>query len=312
MEAAGINLDTNTWLLVASIAIVGILLLFYFVPSYAPKLKVDVVGPFDMSSSQSIFSAADTLPFFTGAEATFQGFFYVVPSIRTIQVSTCDNPRDAPNCNNGVYEICTCSAATCANCAHPGYTTLFTIGGNVSFEVMTAPDASRQGRATAQLVINTFTGTTITIETLQLPPIEYQKWVMITVAREGRRFDVYYNDTLVHSEKTQNMFVNTPLLGTDAGSTSVTGMLVLASMIKTRLTSLDVSQKYKELADTRGTPNVNIPEVANNTAGLLPSVSYPTLGIPSIGVNLCPSGNCLGAPKIRPASPLDNWNSPYG
>jgi hypothetical protein len=308
------DLDTNTWLFIASLAIVGILLLFYFVPSYAPKLKVDALGPFDMSSSHSVFSPDVTLPFFTGSEATFQGFFYIVPSIRTVQESSCNNPTQAPNCNNGVYEICTCSPTGCSNCAHPGYTTLFTIGGNVSFEVMTAPDASRQGRATAQLVVHTTASPSTTIETLQLPPIEYQKWVMITVAREGRRFDIYYNDTLVHSEKTHNMYVNTALLGTDAGSTSVTGMLVLASMIKKRLTSLDVSQKYKEMADTRGTPNINIPGVDRNAAGLIPSSSYSTLGTlaaSSTGMNLCPSGNCLGAPKIRPSSPLDNWDSPY-
>ena len=180
-------------------------------------------------------------------------------------------------------------------------------------EVMTAPDASRQGRATAQLVVLTTDGTQdVTIETLQLPPIEYQQWVMITVAREGRRFDVYYNDHLVHSEKTQNMYVNTSLMGTDAGSSSITGMLVLASMIKKRLTSLDVSQKYKELADTRGTPNVNIPGQQQDAAGLVPSLSYPSIGVPSIGINLCPSGNCLGAPSIRPANPLENWDSPYG
>ena len=291
----------------------ALLVLFYFVPSFVPSIKTDVMGPIDLSSSNSVFSPADTLPFFTGSEATFQAFFYVVPSIRTVQDSSCNNVTQAPNCGNGVYEICKCVGADCKGCAHPGYTTLLSIGGNVSMEVMTAPDASRQGRATAQLVVLTTDGTQdVTIETLQLPPIEYQQWVMITVAREGRRFDVYYNDQLVHSEKTQNMYVNTSLMGTDVGSSSITGMLVLASMIKKRLTSLDVSQKYKELADTRGTPNVNIPGQQQDAAGLIPSLSYPSIGLPSIGINLCPSGNCLGAPSIRPANPLENWDSPYG
>ena len=42
-------------------------------------------------------------------------------------------------------------------------------------------------------------------ETIPLPELPFQKWTMITIAREGRRFDIYYNGKIVTSKRTQNV-----------------------------------------------------------------------------------------------------------
>jgi hypothetical protein len=83
--------------------------------------------------------------------------------------------------------------------------------GIVQLEISTLPDASRQSQPSMQLLVRTETplsGTSLAIqshiETLPLPPILYQTWTMITIAREGRRFDIYYNETLVLSTLTLN------------------------------------------------------------------------------------------------------------
>ena len=46
----------------------------------------------------------------------------------------------------------------------------------------------------------------IYIETFVLPPLPFQKWTMITINREGRRFDIYYNSTLYNTIRTNSTF----------------------------------------------------------------------------------------------------------
>ena len=159
------------------------------------------------------------------------------------------------------------------------------------------------------------------IETLMLPPIPLQKWTFITVAREGRRFDVYFNDTIVLSEKTQEMPIanasNGTMGGITSGSAGLIGQLAVANLYNYRLSTSDVSGKYNQYADTRGRPYLN---AAGNTmnlsdvGGLLPAyastLSSGLMGyIPSF--SLCPSGGCFNPPTIRPASPLYDWSTPY-
>jgi len=198
----------------------------------------------------------------------------------------------------------------------------------VSLETLNAPDASRQGKAMAQLILKTegaslSSGSTNSqkyIETLTLPPIPLQKWTMVTVAREGRRFDVYYNDTIVLSQKAMFMPIsnmsNSNFSGITSGSSGLVGQLALANVYNYRLSSQNVVAKYKEFADTRGRPYVNStanPVALADVAGLNPSfLSGLTLGsfLPS-SFNICPAGGCFTPPAIRPASPLYDWSSSY-
>jgi len=190
--------------------------------------------------------------------------------------------------------------------------TILNLAGIVKLEVLNAPDASRQGKAMAQLTIKT-QGATITnstgmlgsgstapqqyVETLILPPISLQKWVMISIAREGRRFDVYYDDTIVLSQKTMYMPLsnasNSNMQGITSGSNAIVGELAIANIYNYRVSTLDVSSKYKEYADTRGAPRI------------------PTDILSNLSVNVCPRGGCFNAPVIKPASPLYDWTTSY-
>lgn len=137
-------------------------------------------------------------------------------------------------------------------------------------------------------------GTVIQEETLVLPNIPLQKWTMITIAREGRRFDVYYNASLVLSKRTQYMIATTSTAGPIiAGDPNLTGTVTAVEVFPTKKSSNEIQQSYLRLADTNGKPFVK------------EDLDFSKM-IPS-----CEGGSCLGGPSIRPASPLMDWDTEY-
>ena len=325
------------WLIVFIGVLIGTVLVFYYSPSYAPKIISAAAGPFDLSKTSTIVDEQQTIPFYSDANGSFSAFVYLNPINRTGAYAPCGPSPNQSSCEDGTYKVCSCSAPAndCSVCTHVGYNSVFNISGIVGLEVLVAPDASRQGKAMAQLIIKTEgpplnSGGTTTIatttsqkyiETLMLPPIPLQKWTFVTVAREGRRFDVYFNDSIVLSEKTLNMPIsnvsNGTMSGITSGSAGLLGQLAVANLYNYRLSTSDVSDKYHQYADTRGRPYLNTKSNTMNLSdvgGLLPayasSLSSGLIGyIPSF--SLCPSGGCFNPPTIKPASPLYDWSTEY-
>jgi hypothetical protein len=277
--------------------------MYYFNMGYKPKIVANVTGPSPLDSSELI-SSMDTKQFYTEGHASFSTFINIESVNRTGSYTSCGTGPGQVSCGDGSFAPCACVAATgdCSQCVHSGYTPMFNLSDVAKLEILTAPDASRQGMAMSHLVIKTITkgagGTPqVYIETLRLPPISLQKWIMVTVAREGRRFDVYYNDTIVLSQKTMYMPISDPsytnMKGVTSGSNTLKGELALMNLYNYRLSSLDVSAKYREYADTRGHPRI------------------PQSITGNYSVNLCPSGGCFDMPVIKPASPMYEWTSSY-
>jgi hypothetical protein len=277
--------------------------MYYFNMGYKPKIVANVTGPSPLDSSELI-SSMDTKQFYMEGIGSFSTFVNIESVNRTGSYTSCGTGPGQVSCGDGSFAPCACVAATgdCSQCVHSGYTPMFNLSDVAKLEILTAPDASRQGMAMSHLVIKTITkgagGTPqVYIETLRLPPISLQKWIMVTVAREGRRFDVYYNDTIVLSQKTMYMPISDPsytnMKGVTSGSNTLKGELALMNLYNYRLSSLDVSAKYREYADTRGHPRI------------------PQSVTGNFSVNLCPSGGCFDMPVIKPASPMYEWTSSY-
>jgi hypothetical protein len=153
----------------------------------------------------------------------------------------------------------------------------------------------------SQLAVQTSStvGKTVTnyIETIPLPPLALQKWTMITVAKEGRRIDIYYNDQLVSSSSMQNMIVVTGD-GTvvTAGDIGLSGTLGVVRFDTGRLSVTAVSSLYSKLADTRGAPMA----LQVNVQGATAAVTANNTGwYQNILKALCLDGSCLTAPKIQ-------------
>jgi hypothetical protein len=322
------------WLLILlGLGLVAGLLYYYFTPKEDKIVKAMFTGPQSLSaSSKPILDQAAAITFFGSPEATINGFFYVNKLNRTGEYAEAGSASYA----DGTFGPCACVGAAlndCTPCKHAGYAPLLSIAGVVTLEVLTAPDASRQGKAMTQLAIKTqgprpttaAAGTVDTakqtyVETIVLPPLPLQKWVMVTIAREARRFDVYYDRALVASKKTLYVPVytssDTTSTGIVSGSAKLAGELALVDVESRRFTMSEVAAVYGDKCDTRGTPYVSSQFAAGyrDDAGLLPSHSDSLLGtfgasMPS--VSLCPAGGCLDMPAVRPPSPLEEWSTEY-
>lgn len=306
-------------------------LVFYFSPSYAPKILATETGPHDLNSEKTVVDLKSTAPFYAGPQGSFQAFVYMTPAGRTGAHAPCGTNENQPSCTTGEFGPCKCDANTgnCDVCGHAGYQPLLNVAGVAVIEVLNAPDASRQGRAMVQLLVKTVgpsvtTGSTTPqkyIETIPLPEIPLQKWVMITVAKEGRRFDVYYNDRIVHSQQALMMPVSSSsdsnFRGVTSGSAGLGGATALLTVFDRRLSSQDVAGHYSAVTDTRGNPylnNTSLSMSASDVYGLVPQYGkgmLETLGVSGASFNLCPKGGCFNTPVVRPASPLYDWSSSY-
>jgi hypothetical protein len=324
------------WAYILLFVTFAVVLVFYFSPSYQKKITVTAMGPFGLDQENTVASIQDAAPLLGPSESTFQAFIYLNPMMRTGNLASCGTEPNQPSCADGTFAPCPCDPRTgdCTPCSHAGYLPVFNLCGVAVLEILPVPDASRQGKAMAQLLVRTETTSVTTgvtasqkyVETLPLPPIEVQKWTMVTVAREARRFDVYYNDKLVLSQKTMNMpissTVNSNLRGVVSGSSGLVGQLANATVFNYRLAIQDVIGKYQELADTRGRPYIygSAPQTLasgqitlSSALGLMPDFSKPLL--PewwySSSWSLCPASGCFTAPVLRPSNPLYDWTSNY-
>jgi hypothetical protein len=297
------------------------LLLVYLFPGlYTPSLSAQRKGPFRLDKTEVVSTSTESEFYVKAPTSTVQFFVYLSPMQRTPVKHTCGTAPNQPSCENGRFPICTCINTDCSMCTHEGYYDLINILGIARLELLTIPDASRQKQSAVQLVVRTESaspGSTVrqnSIETMALPPIPYQKWTMITIAREGRRFDIYYDDSLVISFTTTNPIATfiPDTRGVVMGNSQILGQAGYYFLHSRLMRAGDVSTMYKQYTDTRGRPFLPVPEDPTmNLSGVFPSVSLgsPDLTMPNF--SLCPSGSCTNAPTGRPATPWLDWNSDY-
>ena len=315
------------WIYIIAIIIVITLAVLYFLPSLTRKPSSFKEGPYLLANSPAVFAATETNALIEGGNTTFQGYFYILPLDRTPTAMKCGEPG-YPTCEDGRFQTCVCDSSSCQNCIFHGYENLISIGNIINFQILGTPDAGRPGKAMAQLTIRTQSPIDASggevlekpvfyTEVIDLPAISVQKWVMITISKTGRRFDVFYNNELVSSSKTLYMTATNAerTKQTNVGSSRISGYAGLLNKYDTNLSSLDVGKYYKDSTDTRGAPVMSdaLPVVAGNkpmgsNAGpTLPGFAVTNFPIPS----LCSGGSCLDPPTTRPANPLYDWDTPY-
>jgi len=317
-------------LIIVFIVIILIFTVLYYFPMYRSTILVTETGPFSLNESVSVTTSSQTAPFYSSSNGTVAAFLYinryngkgVAPPV-TALTNTSGDPTNSCSC--GTTNDCTSA------CRHEGYSMIMNVSGIVWLEAIATPDASRQGLATVQLVVktegqqSTSTGSQSSstynqhtaastsqkyIETISLPPIKLQKWTYVTIARDGRRFDIFYNDKLVATQKTSFMPVATITAGNMSGITSgssIDGQIALITLFNTRLSNSQVEANYAMYSDTRGMPYINSttntilysPTLTTNISSYVPNIS------------LCPNGGCLNPPAIQPPSALYKWTPTY-
>lgn len=280
------------------------MILFVFYPWQT--IDTTVVGPFPLQSGKEVGdSKASQRVLAVSNSGSLQAFVYPVAFQRTGQVSMCSDgttPQPGePNCDSGRFGICPCLGTDCSPCKHVGYVNILNISNIVRLEMLTSPDASRQNVAMVQLIARTIrrkvtdNTTEVVEETLVLPSIPLQRWTMITIARDGRRYDIYYNDKLVSSKRTEHVIdVNSAINPIVAGDPKLMGSVAYIEVFDARLTQAQVAANYSRLADTTGQPYLT--KETNILSDML---------------TLCKGGNCLKGPAVRPSSPLLDWDTLY-
>lgn len=274
------------------------------------------MGPFNLAKKPQVASSDVTKLLLNSTNTgTIQAFVYPLQAQKTGTMVLCNpagssNPGE-PECSTGQYSLCTCIGNDCSKCSHSGYVNVLNISNVIRVELLASPDAGRPNAASAQLVVRTTgMGTPVLAdgskiqntpdvqvvyeETIPLPEIPFQKWTLVTIAREGRRFDIYYNGKIVTSKRTQNVVDVRAAYGPIvAGDPNLVGKLAFVESFPEKLTQSQVEAKYKENADTTGQPRVSAPM---NIFDYLPN---------------CEGGGCISGPKMRPGSPLLDWETQY-
>jgi len=143
------------------------------------------------------------------------------------------------------------------------YTTLVGVKG--AFELQIAPsrlffDVSGGSnvqipQSTAQLVVYT---SHKEFDAIPLPPLPQQTWVFISILRDGRRFDVMYDDKIVASQRIDvyPLAIQNPLV---IGDKALLGQAIHMFTKSTRATPSQISALRASYSDMTGQPPVKFP-----------------------------------------------------
>ena len=180
---------------------------------------------------------------------------------------------------------------------------LFRIANNLQFNIVPSGASHEES---CEFVITTqrssTSGTSMAVEnspeTFKFPRIPTQKWVLITITKEGRRFTIYYNDAVIASFRTLYYPV-IPRDGMVVGNSSLNGTFAYPTLHGEGYAfKLDDVKAY--LADTSNTRHE--PELPN------------TQSVFDVFKNVlvCPNGVfCFETTQTPQKSYLKQWTSPY-
>jgi hypothetical protein len=147
----------------------------------------------------------------------------------------------------------------------------------------------------AQLRVYTNSGA-FKYEIIPLPPIPKQKWVFIAILRDGRRFDIIYDNKIVASDRLEYypVVISSPLA---IGNTGLNGSVIHIIINSTRLSPNVIESTRIRYVDT------------NNKV-----LEANQIGISLPGLNLfaqCPPGLPCNPITQPPNNNLLQWKTPY-
>lgn len=179
------------------------------------------------------------------------------------------------------------------------YIPILSIDDAFYFEISPSPLESRS--TVARMRIATSTNTNSRFETIELPQLPLQKWTMLSILRDGRRFDVMYDEKIVVSHRLQ-YYPLTPSNSLKLGDEKLLGKAVHLLVAAQRLTPESVIQEYRRLTDTSGAPEA---ERKLPFFGKIKDISIPNLSVSVPGLDIAP---IVGNP---PPNAMKAWKTLY-
>lgn len=252
------------------IIIVGIVLIvvsylvykFYFSSSQANN---DILPKMTPLNSKLDILTADKVQsqLLSSAGSTVMGFFYLKDGDRTSKYSDSFIP-------------------------------IIQVDNNWFFEI--APSPSGKSHTTARLRVLTNDAGKLTEEIFELASIPKQKWVFLAILRDGRRFDVIYDNKIVGSQRLQYYPV-TISSSLSVGNKGLDGSVIHVIINGIRITPTEVERERVKHVDT------------NNTVleAKQLNVSMPVLNL----FAQCPPGLPCDPITKPPNNNLFEWKTPY-
>ena len=159
-----------------------------------------------------------------------------------------------------------------------------------------APAPSGTNKVSARLRVNTSNGANKMSEIIDLPSIPKQKWMFIAILRDGRRFDIIYNNEIVTSVilELYPVVISSDL---SIGNNGLNGSVIHVIVNDKRLTPTDIERERASHV---------------NTNNMVLDVDSITVSLP--GMNLfaeCPPGLPCDPITKPPNNNLLQWKSPY-
>jgi len=153
------------------------------------------------------------------------------------------------------------------------------------------------GPSKTELRVRTPTG----LETIDLPPFPQQSWVFLAILRDGRRFDVLYNDRIVASRRLDQYPVLESANSLSVGSTQLLGQAIHVVVNDRRLSPKEIAHLRASMADTNGAP------IQEST---FPMPSLFSITLKNLQVECIPGLPCnpVTAPPVNRAK---SWSSLY-
>jgi hypothetical protein len=167
---------------------------------------------------------------------------------------------------------------------------ILNIGDNLEFLASGYTSQNDKSLVPAVLKIRTAKDSTQNyMEPITLPAIPLQRWTVVTIVKEGRRFDIYYGTLLVASKLCNNVPVS-PFPGSSwaAGAAGWKGQIGLFNVSQKASTKRDVVADVESMVNTRGIPYY------------LDRMNFDF----SVNMPTCMLGNCNMMPAVKPVNPF--------
>ena len=175
------------------------------------------------------------------------------------------------------------------------YTPFLQIVNNWYVEVSNAPNDKQH--AAARLRVRTqANGGTAQDEMIELPPIPKQKWIFIAILRDGRRFDVIYDNKIVASQRLEHYpaVINSPV---SIGNTGLDGAAIHVIINGIRMAPSDIERVRLSVVDT-------------NQLVIEANTFNQSLPLSSLFAE-CPSGLPCTTVTKPPVNQMLKWSTPY-
>lgn len=175
------------------------------------------------------------------------------------------------------------------------YMPVMYVAGNWSFEISQMPGGALDTNARLRVTTKDSSGSAKD-EIIELPSLPKQKWLCIAILRDGRRFDIMYNNKIVASQRLQNypVIISNPLR---IGDKKIAGSAIHIIIADRRLTPTEVDRERLKYVDT------NNMIIEDNTI----NISFPNIRL----FSQCPPGLPCDPVTKPPRDNLLQWKTPY-